>query len=265
MGSSLSDRFAVVTGGTKGIGFAIAKDLASHGARVAICARNTAELTVTDPIFTESSKILLIPVDLSKIGAGAQIVEKILSQWGGLDILVNNAGGLPSTGNFEELSDSDWNDSFQLNLMSVVRLCRHALPVLRKSKCGRIINISSFVAMQPGGFNPHYSAMKLALVNLSKHLSNYLAKDQVTVNCISPGNVDTEGWADYIKNKAADEAKDIKMVEEEENRRVADSIPLGRFAQSNEIASMVRFLASDDASYITGENITIDGGKTRSV
>lgn len=263
---SLHNRVAIVTGASKGIGLGIAKEFAKEGANLVICARSKTGLdNILNQISDKPTKVKTIAVDLSQKDSAKGIVDFALKEFGKIDIVINNVGGITKTGQFESLNDSDWIDSLELNLLSSVRLIREAIPLLRKSAYGRIINISSFVAKEPGKFNPHYSASKAGLVNLSKYLSNYLAEDSITVNTLSPGNIETEGWEEYIEHKAFSENIDISFIRNQEQERVNKSIPLGRQGKVVEIARMVSFLASDNGSYITGSNIVIDGGKLRSL
>ncbi|MDZ4726956.1 MAG: SDR family oxidoreductase [Leptospira sp.] len=262
----LHNRVAIVTGASKGIGLGIAKEFAEQGANLVLCARNKTGLkNILNDFGPKQSRVETIDVDLSQKNSAKSIVDFTLGKFGKIDIIVNNVGGITQTGQFEDLNDSDWIDSLELNLLSSVRLIREAIPLLRKSDYGRVINISSFVAKEPGKFNPHYSASKAGLLNLSKYLSNYLANDHITVNTISPGNIETEGWEDYIENKSSSENIDINIIRDQEQKRVIASIPLGRQGKVVEIARMVSFLASDNGSYITGANIVIDGGKLRSL
>lgn len=265
---NLKNRVALVTGSSKGIGLQIALALGESGAKVTICARNEEELIQAHEQMNQREYRIqssFVVVDATKDDAAQKAVDHVINKWGSLDILVNNVGGITQTGHFVNLSDQDWYDCFTLNTMTVVRFCREAIPFLKKSNSPRIINISSFVAMQPGAFNPHYSACKSSIVNLSKYLSNYLAKDGILVNCVSPGVIHTEGWNNYISKKSIQENKPIEEIKDAEECRVVRHVPLNRFGFSEEVGSVVVFLASDAAAFITGDNLRIDGGRTKSV
>jgi NAD(P)-dependent dehydrogenase (short-subunit alcohol dehydrogenase family) len=255
-------RVALVTGGSRGLGLDMALALSSRGMRVAICARQTEALRRAEQALKRHGHpVLCIQADVTDPDAGERVVREVASKWRRLDILVNNCGGHPTRGRFLELTDQDWLDVFNLNVMTVVRFCRAAVPHLRESACPRIINISSVVAQQPGAYNPHYSSAKCAVTHLSTHLSRVLAADGILVNAISPGIIDTDGWRQYIQEKAAELGSSVPEVRAQEHRRAVAQIPLSRIGDGEEVAALVAFLASDEASYITGASLTVDGGK----
>lgn len=263
MTSPLIGRSAIVTGSTKGIGFAVARELGRQGCRVTISGRTIDDLDrACQTLRREGVDVLPISGDLTAPDAARDLIAKAAAAGRGLDILVNNLGGLPSRGSFFDLSDDDWLQAFQLNLMSTVRCSREAVPHLRKSPAPRIINLSSFVAVQPGSFNPHYSVCKAGLLNLTKHLSATLAADRILVNAVSPGHIVTESWHEYLAEKAKAEGRDREDVFDIERRRITALTPLQRMGTPEEIAAVVTFLASDEASFITGANIVVDGGRT---
>jgi len=262
----LKNHVAIVTGSSKGIGFEIARQLGLAGAKVVLCARNEDELLIAkSQLEKQGIQVIAKPFDLTNKDSAADLIKIVIDKWGQIDILVNNVGGIKKTGDFFSLSDGDWLDAFDLNLLTMVRFSREAIPYLKNSKCGRIINLSSFVAKQPGKMNPHYSAMKAAILNLTKHLSNHLASTDVTVNAISPGNIATEGWAQHIAKKAKDEGCSIEEVSKGENGRASQSIPKGRLGTPCEVAALALFLCSPAASYITGVDYLADGGKRVSI
>lgn len=261
---NFSGRTVLITGSSKGIGLATAQYLGNKGANVVICARSNAEY-VAQELEQAGISALGICADLrSKAGVRA-VIDKTVSFFGGIDVLVNNCGGLSgfNTGQFMELSDEDWLSCYQLNIMTAVRFSQLAIPFLKQSKSPRIINISSVTGVQPGGFNPHYAMAKAGLINLSKYLSNYLAKEKITVNCILPGIVATEGWDIYIQEKALSESKSIESILQQENARAVANVSLGRLGDVKEVAALIAFIASEEASFITGSNFVIDGGKVK--
>lgn len=266
MNLNLKGSVAIVTGSSRGIGFEIARQMGLAGARVAICARDPDELkTAAANLHKLDIETKTFSLDLVNKEAAGILVNDVIRTWGQLDILVNNVGGLPQTGNFLTLDDESWLESFNLNIMTMVRFSREAIPHLRKSKNPRILNVSSFVAKQPGKMNPHYSVVKAGVLNLTKHLAGFLANDQILVNSISPGIIHTEGWDDYIQTKSAEEKRELAEVEAAENKRATQSVPLGRLGRPEEVAALAVYLCSPQASFTTGADYMIDGGKRMTI
>ena len=203
MDLQLKNRFALVTGGSKGIGASIVRHLAREGVKVVFCARpSEAMASLEAQVRAEGGSCEAMSVDVFDPIAVANVVEAAAALWGGLDILVNNVGGALRFGSFADLADDDWMRSYEFNVMPVVRFTRAALPHLRRSTLRRIINVSSISALQPGSYNPHYAATKAAVVNLSKHLANVLAKENILVNAVCPGPVHSESWQENIRQNA---------------------------------------------------------------
>lgn len=262
MDLQLNNRIALVTGGSKGIGAAICRQLAQEGARVIICARPSAALSALATEINGSGGICAaVPVDVFDAAAIATAVEVAAARWGSLDILVNNVGGALRFGGFEELSDEDWTRAYEFNVLSVVRFTRAALPHLRLSQLPRIINVSSTSALQPGAYNPHYTATKAAIVNLSKHLANVLAKERILVNTVCPGPVHSESWQENVRRIAHDRGLTAAEAELAVDHEEAAKIPLGAIGEGNHIASVVALLASPLSAWTTGSCIHVNGGK----
>lgn len=260
----MSEPVAVITGASRGLGFASAEALGRMGFRVVVCARGQESLDRAGARLTTAGIVhLCVQADLLDKSSPGRVVAKTLEAFGRLDVLVNNAGGTSTRGDLASLSDEDWSDSFELNLMSAVRFSREALPALRESPQGRIINVSSVVANQPGSMNPHYSAAKGAMNNLSKHLSLVLAADGILVTTVSPGIFDTSAWQTYIDERASEEGESVEVMREREDGRAVAQIPLGRLGDPGEVAELIAFLASERATYLTGSNLIVDGGKSR--
>lgn len=257
---------ALITGASRGLGFAAAEALGRTGFRVAVCARGKQSLArAGERLMAAGVTHLCLTADLVDPKAPERVVGDVLSAWNRFDVLVNNGGGLLVTGGLTSLADDDWSRTYELNVMSAVRFTRAALPALRESPRARIINVSSVVASQPGSWNPHYAAAKGALNTLSKHLSLVLAHDGILVTTVSPGIFDTSSWQAYIDEKAAEDGASAEATRTAEEARAVAQIPLGRLGQAGEVAGLIAFLASEQATYLTGSNLIVDGGKSRAV
>lgn len=265
MEKNLAGRVALVSGATRGIGKTIAMSLASRGASLFICARNWKELEKTgQEIWIETGNHpFIVSCNICEDG----VIESIFEMWplNGLDILINNVGGPMKTGNFFELTDDDWKKVIDLNLMSMVRFCRLAVPLLKKSQYARIINISSLVAHQPGKLNPHYGVAKASMLYLSKYLANELAPFQITVNAICPGILKCGGWEDNVRDRAERDHVTTEKAETLMESEAKAKIPLGFVGSCKDVANYALYLASDEARFITGTVTDIDGGMRRSV
>lgn len=252
MENSLNGQVALVTGGTKGIGKAIADKLSSAGVQVVITARSAPAENVNSRHF--------IAADLAQPESADTIAKEILEKYGKVDIVVNNAGAnLSPGGGFSTLSDEHWYNDWQLNFMSVVRINKALLPAMIERKSGVIINISTGAAKQPiWEMTMSYSSAKAALNAYSKALANELGPKGIRVNLVSPGVVKTPLMLEFIENMAASS----NITRDEAFNAVMDKVgvPLGRMAEPEEIADIVAFLASPQAKYITGINYSIDGG-----
>ena len=251
--NELKDKIALVTGGSKGAGKAIADRLVKAGATVIITARNKPE--------EENENAHFIAADLSKPEGTQKVVDEILQKFGRLDILVNNIGGSETpAGGFAVLSDQDWESSFQTNLLAPVRLDRGFLPGMINRNQGVIIHIASIQAKLPlYDSTLPYAAAKAALVNYSKSLSNEVAPKGVRVLTVSPGWIMTTASARMMERIAEHSGGTTKQAA----RGVMDAlggIPFGRPAWPDEVAELVGFLVSPRAAYLTGTEYVIDGG-----
>ncbi|MFN8787731.1 MAG: SDR family NAD(P)-dependent oxidoreductase [Neisseriaceae bacterium] len=183
----LTNKVAIVSGASKGIGKAIAKALAKAGCNVVLAARGKEYLLVTmKEIRDEGGSALAIPTDVTQLNDIDNLVHQTISQFGSIDILINNAGGVSNFVPFEAISDQEWFDMFNLNLFSTVKLTRAVIPHMQKQKWGRVINISSESGIQPDALIPHYNAAKAAVSNFTKSLSKAYGQDGILVNTISP-------------------------------------------------------------------------------
>jgi len=251
--NELSGKIALVTGGTKGAGKAIAERLLQAGATVIITARNSPEKVNSDLHF--------IPSDLSQAEGTQKVINEVLSAYGKLDILVNNLGGSSTpAGGFAPLSDEDWLSTLQANLLAPVRLDRGFLPQMIEQKSGVIVHIASIQGKLPlYDSTLPYAAAKAGLINYSKSLSNEVTPKGVRVLTVSPGWINTtasEAWLGEI-------ARNANSTVAEAQQGVMDAlggIPFGRPAEPEEVAELVGFLVSPRAKYLSGTEYIIDGG-----
>lgn len=264
----LEDKVAVVTGSSKGIGKAIAVELAREGCRVALAARGEKDLEEAAEDVRRSGSsgdVLAVAADVTKADEVERLIEETRARFETVDILVNNAGGTGRRSHFHELSDEEWFEILDLNLISAVRLTRAVLPHMRSQRWGRIINVASESGSQPSALKPHYNASKAALINLTKSLSKAYGKYGILVNAVSPATTITPAVEDLI----AEEAKRKGIaVEESEAAYVRDNKPnivAGRLGRPAEVASVVVFLVSEKASFVTGANYRVDSGSVASI
>lgn len=251
MDLGLRDRAAIVTGASRGIGRAIAERLAAEGCRVLSVSRDPSG-SIGEPF----------AADVTDPAAAEVIVAGCLERFGRVDVLVNNAGGA-TPGRLDDLGDEDWRSAFELNLFSAVRLARAAVVPMRSAGWGRLIHVASVSGREPDPVFAPYSAAKAALLNLSTSLSQAYAAEGVLSSCVIPGITRTELVAANAAATAArsDRTSEQVMAAMLERHRVA----AGRFGQPEEVGAAVAFLASEQASWITGATLEVDGGTLRSV
>jgi NAD(P)-dependent dehydrogenase (short-subunit alcohol dehydrogenase family) len=257
MDLGLGGRRALITGGSKGIGRAIAFELAAEGADLALCARGEGPLQATAAELRKTGvRVFARVLDVTDGPAVDAFVEAAARDLGGLDILVNNAGvGLPGT--FEEVDETRWRGDLEVKLFAAMRCVRAALPYLKQSNQARIININSIVGRQSTPAYIANSTDRGACLAFSKVLSDNLAGYGILVNSVNPGNVKSHAWGSTLEYFAPDQSLDAYYVE------VARETPLRRVAEPEEIAAVVAFLAGKRASYVTGASIDVDGGLGR--
>ncbi len=264
MEMDLEGRVVVVSGASEGIGRSIAEAFAREGAHVVLTSRRANRLqTAVDGIVGAGGKAVGIAADVTQASEVGALFRQIEEQFERIDVLVNNIGSVVAFDGFDQVSDDQWHESYDVNVMSSVRMLRAALPRLRQSDRGRVMFIGSLGAKQPTGVWPHYNATKAAMVNLSKSMSMQLAPEGINVNSISPGPIWTESW-DREANQVADrESVSLEEAGELLVKKKAAKVPLGRIGTPADVAGLCLFLASPHANWITGTNIAVDGGMQR--
>ncbi|MGH7372744.1 MAG: SDR family oxidoreductase [Candidatus Rokuibacteriota bacterium] len=262
MDLGLKGKTALVTGGSKGIGRAVAKTLAAEGARVAICSRDASALkqAATDIERETGGRVETVPGDLSQRSEVSRVPADALTRLGRLDILVNNAGAIKG-GDFLATPDEEWLNGWSLKLMGYIRMAREVLPHMQGQGGGRIINVVGAAARNPTTTYMMGGTANAALINFTKALADLGARSKVLVTGVSPGPVKTERWDNLMAQQAKAASQEVAVYVEERSRE----FPLGRIALPEEVADVVCFLASERASYLTGITITVDGGITRGV
>jgi 3-oxoacyl-[acyl-carrier protein] reductase len=267
MDLGLAGRVAIVGAASRGLGLASARALVAEGASVVICAREPSRLEDAANELRalaarghathggQSAQVETVAVDISAPDAASRLVGAARERFGRLDVVVNNAGG-PPPGSFARVGDADWERAFQLTLMSVVRLTREALPLLRASGQGRVVNIVSTSVRQPIDDLILSNAMRSAVVGLAKTLSREVGRAGVTVNNVLPGIILTDRQREVRGAQAAQRGVSFEQAIAE----AGQAVPLGRIGQPEEVGALVAFLASARAAYITGASIQVDGG-----
>jgi NAD(P)-dependent dehydrogenase (short-subunit alcohol dehydrogenase family) len=241
MDLGLSEKVCIVTGSTSGIGFEVARLMQDEGAVVVTSGRRDGGIGN-----------LHVVADLAQPGEPQRLVAATLERYGRIDCLVNNVGG-SRVRSLPDLTDNDWQRSFELNLMSAIRATQAALPSLREHK-GAIVNVSSTSAKRPSATLPEYSVMKAGLLSFSRLVADVYAKDGVRCNAVTPGPTATDAWLGE-EGLAAQQGDRATILE-----RVGAGRPLGRLAEPDEVAAVIVFLCSVRASYVTGAAWSADGG-----
>ncbi len=261
MDLGLKDRGVLVVGGSENLGFSISKAFVVEGARVAIAARRADGLAEAARAMADATGVepLLITADVTVAEDVERMAEEAMGHLGRIHVLVNNAGQ-SHLGAFLDLSEEDWDANLAVNLRGVIRCCRSVVPHMIEAGGGSIINIGSVSGLQPSENAIVSNTAKAAMNNFSKSLSNELAPKGVRVNCVNPGRLMNDRWR--ARAEAACQKEGI--TEEEFFGRISKAVPLGRFAEPEELAPIVVFLASDQAGYFTGQSVYADGGMIKS-
>ena len=263
MDLGLAGATAVVTGGSKGMGLAIATTLAAEGANVAVMARGADALEEAEEVLRAagSPDVVGLSVDMSDADSITAAFDAVAQRWGELNSLVHTIG--PGDGYFEEMTDEQWDETFTLGTMSGVRSIRAALPMLRAAEWARIVTLSAHSIQRQNPRIVAYTASKAALSSVTKNLSKSLAKDGILVNCVCPGTIVTASFTENLKDiLAADglDANDPTDVMTWIDKYFHQPCDLGRAGLPEEIASITAYLASKRNGYVTGATINVDGG-----
>jgi 3-oxoacyl-[acyl-carrier protein] reductase len=257
MDLGLKNKVAIVSAASQGLGFASARALADEGVAVVICSRKkkSIESAAKEIRRITRGSVLAVAGDVTKEGDIRRIVETAVREFGTVHIMVNNTGG-PPIGEFETLNETAWADGMNLLLLSMVRFTRAVLPYMQKQSWGRVITITSIAAKQPVNDLVISSTLRPGLHALTKLLSNQYASSNVLFNTVVPGFILTKRQEEIIESRAHQENSSIT----EQLHKITSGVPLRRMGTPDEVAAVVTFLASEQASYITGTSIGVDGG-----
>jgi 3-oxoacyl-[acyl-carrier protein] reductase len=262
MDLGLKGKVALVTGGSKGIGKAVAHGLAEEGAKVAICARGQIDLdrAVGDLAKSAGSEVFAVAGDLTTESGVKKIVDATIAKFGRIDILVNNAGAAPG-GLLLDLTEEDWQQALQLKFMGYVRCAKAVIPHMIRQGGGRIVNVVGNDGVKPLGIELAPSAANAADLAMTTALAEQYGKHNILVNAVNPGPVRTERWDGLVQGIA--KARGLSF--DEAQGRADRSMPLGRIATPEEVADVVVFVASERASFMNGAWILLDGGQRKAV
>lgn len=242
----LENKVALVTGGSRGIGRAITLELARAGADVAFTYRSSSSHaeTLAGEVKSIGRRVLAIEADATSSKSASEVVERVLADFKRLDILVNNAG-ITRDNLLLRMQEQDWDAVIQTNLKSVFNYTKAAIKTMMGQRYGKIINLSSVVGLRGNAGQSNYAASKAGIIGFTKSMSKELASRNILVNAVAPGYIDTDMTA---------------SLNDDQRKAVLDAIPLKRVAKPEEVAKVVRFLASPESDYITGQVIAVDGG-----
>lgn len=256
MDLGLAGKTAIVTGGSRGLGFAAAKALIAEGANVVVCARGEDALKSAAgelrKLAAAGARVQYVAADVSTEAGNQAVIDGAVKEFGRIDVLVNNVGTAKGA-DLEATSDADWQEAFDQTLFPAIRMSRLAVPHMRKQGGGAIVIISSIFGRESGG-RMTYNAVKAAEISLAKSLAQQLAKDQIRVVSVAPGSTMFEGGS-WWKRQQSDPEGIAKFVKQE--------LPFGRFGTPEEIGAAVAFLASPKASWISGTTVVVDGCQSR--
>lgn len=253
MNLELTDKVAIVTGSSRGLGLASARALAAEGARVVLCARGADALAAAGAALGGGARVATVVADVSTPEGAARVVDGALDAFGRVDILVNNVGKAGGAG-IAETSDEEWQSALDHTLFPAIRMSRLVVPHMKQQGGGVILMIASIWGRESGG-RLTYNVVKAGEISLAKAMAQELAKDHIRVNSIAPGSIAFEGGSWWKRQQEDPEGMAAFVARE---------IPLGRFGRAEEVGEVVAFLASARASWMTGASVTVDGGQSRS-
>jgi 3-oxoacyl-[acyl-carrier protein] reductase len=253
----LKNRNVIVAASSDGIARAAAEKFAAEGAKVAMCARDDKKLGAAAGLIREryGAHVISEPLDVSDAAAVEEFVHHVAQQFGGVDVCVTNAGGPPAK-MFLATTNEEWHRAVELNFMSVIHFARAVLPWMQKNRWGRLVTITSVTVRQPVPDLVYSNAVRAGVVGLVKSLSNEFGKDGITVNNVGPGYTATERLKELINKRS----HDLGVSPAEFELRLVGETPLHRVAQPEEVADAIVWLASERASYVTGQTLLVDGG-----
>ena len=260
MDLSIKGKNAIVCASSQGLGKSAAVDLAKEGVNLAICSRNKDKINLVKEEIEQTSdvKVVAIEADLSSEKDISALFQEAKKELKTIDILINNNGGPPPS-TFEELTDEDWQKTFNSTMMSAIRLSKLVLPDMKKNKWGRIINISSVSVKTPVNGLFLSNSIRMGVLGWAKALSDEVAPHGITVNSVCPGTTKTERIEQILNAQSESSGKDKSEIEE----AMANSIPMLRIGQASDLSALITFLASEKASYMTGLAVQVDGGSAR--
>ena len=260
MDLSIKGKNAIVCASSQGLGKSAAVDLAKEGVNLAICSRNKDKINLVKEEIEQTSdvKVVAIEADLSSEKDISALFQEAKKELKAIDILINNNGGPPPS-TFEELTDEDWQKTFNSTMMSAIRLSKLVLPDMKKNKWGRIINISSVSVKTPVNGLFLSNSIRMGVLGWAKALSDEVAPHGITVNSVCPGTTKTERIEQILNARSESSGKDKSEIEE----AMANSIPMLRIGEASDLSALITFLASEKASYMTGLAVQVDGGSAR--
>ena len=260
MDLSIKGKNAIVCASSQGLGKSAAIDLAKEGVNLAICSRNKDKVNLVKSEIEKISdvKVVAVEADLSSGKDINALFKEAKKELNVIDILINNNGGPPPS-TFEELTDEDWQRTFNATMLSAIRLSKLVLPDMKKNKWGRIINISSVSVKTPVNGLFLSNSIRMGLLGWAKALSDEAAPHGITVNTVCPGITKTERIEQLLKNQSESSGKDKSEIE----KAMANSIPMLRIGEATDLSALIAFLASEKASYMTGLAVQVDGGSAR--